>query len=377
VIRARTGRWGTSIAITALLASLMFVGTAQAGKSTSKVVLIGSSTSTASGVNDPGPNGTVPANLTFTPVSAGNMTFFDVVVKNAGGQTLNNVQLAVGFDNNGENESARPVTTTSVTPTFPVAFPTATATVSSFVGSGAGCSAGVAPTDPAISCAVGTLNSGKSFTLQVVLVTSRAAPTSIPLKAVTKVAENTNDSGSNQDTFAAEGGLPVIPFSCDGSTAFLPTTTDPTKSLSTCAIGDAGNDNNQSFGVTFPAHLTTLALKEDDAANLCPPGVVGCFGSTFSATINGSATSDIVLWTLNVDLVAVNNTNLNLNKLVVYHFDDNNILLAPTTGIANTKQNQCKSDGQANCIKSAAIDATTNVLTVKFQTAGNGSTRLR
>jgi hypothetical protein len=349
---------------------MLFVGTAQAGKTTSKGVLIGSSTTTSSGVNDPGPDATGQANLTFTPVTAGNMTFFDVVVKNAGGQTLNNVQLVVGYDSATAPENLRPVSTT-VTPTFPLAFSASPISVAlaSFSPGTPTCSTATGP----ITCAVGTLNAGKSFTLQVVLTTALSSDAAnIAVKAVTKVAENTNDNGANQDTFAAEGSIAVAGFSCGTSSAYLPGS-DP-KSLGTpCSVGDPANDLHQSFGVKFPGRLTTLTLNEDGTSTLCP--TTDCFGALFVADIAGDTTSDIVTWTVNIDLVAVNRTNLNLNKLVIYHYNDAGAL-SPAAGIANTKQNQCKSDTQANCVVSAVIDAT-NVLTVSFQTAGNGSTRIR
>ena len=362
MIRARTGRLGIAVAITALLVSQVFVGTIDAAKSTSKVVLIGSSTTTASGVNDPGPAATGQALLTFTPVSAGNMTFFDVVVKNAGGQTLNNTQLSVGYDDNPTVEGVRPVTTT-LTPTFPLAFSLSPTPVTLSSSLPTNCNT----TNGPINCTIGTLLAGTSFTIGVVLSTSVAG--TVAVKAVTKVAENTNDNGSNQDTFAAEGTLSVGAFSCDGSSAYLPGS-DP-KSLSTCPVADARNANRESFGVAFPGHLTTLTLNEDGTSTLCP--VTDCFGALFVADITGDTTSDIVTWTVNIDLVPIGKTNLNLNKLVIYHYDDAGVL-SPATGIANTKQNLCKSTTQANCVVSAVI--TNDVLTVVFQTAGNGSTRI-
>jgi hypothetical protein len=345
-------------AVISLAALTTFVVPASAARTTSKVVLIGSSI--AGEVNDPGPTGTGQAKLTFTPVTAGNLTFFDVVVKNAGGQTLNNVVLSVGYDDNATVESVRPVAST-LTPTFPVAFPTGTVTLSSFTGTG--CTAADA-TLGRIDCAVGTLTTGSSFHLEVVLATSVGA--SVPLKAVTKVAENTNDNGSNQDTFAAEGVLTVAPFSCVTSSAYLPGNSDQ-KTLDTCPL--AGT-HRESLGVKFPGRLTTLTLKEDGTANLCP--TTACFGSTFVADIADDAATDIVTWTVQIDLVPLGKTNLNLNKLIVYHYDDAGVL-SPAGGIANTKANKCTTGG-SNCIESATI--VNDILTVVYRSNGNGSTRM-
>jgi hypothetical protein len=368
VLRARMGRLGTLAAVTVLLASQAFVGAASAAKSTSKVVLIGSSVG-ASGVNDPGPAATGQANLTFTPVSAGNMTFFDVVVKNAGGQSLNNIQLSVGYDSNADPESGRPVTL-AVTPTFPVAFPVSTGvTLSSFSPAGTTCAAADASVGR-IDCVVGTLSKGASFKLQVVLATSIAG--NVPVKAVTKAAENSNDNGGNQDTFAAEGTLPIGAFSCDSSSAYLPGSAAD-KTIGTCPIGTSGNANKQSFGVKFPARLTTVTLKEDGTADLCP--VSDCFGTTFVADITDDAATDTITWTVSVDLVAAGKTNLNLNKLVIYHYADGDTADADAVAIANTNKNVCKTTSQKDCVVALAT-ITNDILTVSFQTAGNGSTRL-
>ena len=364
--RARGGRWAT-VAVTVLVVSQIMVGVASAApKPTSKSVLIGSSTTTGSGVNDPGPTGTGTANLTFLPVSAGNHTLFDVVVKNNGGQTLNNIQLSVGYDDNNTPENGRPVTT-SLTPTFPVAFPAGNVTIASFVPTGTTCAAADASLGP-INCTVGTLPTGASFKLQVELATTTGG--GVPVKAVTKVAENTNDNGSNQDTFAAEGVLNIADFSCDSSTGYE-APNGGTNTLGTCPVTDTRNGNRQSFGVTFPGRLTTISLNEDATANLCPD--TACFGSTFVASIVGDTTGDIITWNISVDLVPLGKTNLNLNKLVVYHWNDAGTL-SPAGGIANTQKNQCKSDSQTNCFLSATI--TDNVLNAVFRTAGNGSTRL-
>jgi hypothetical protein len=347
---------------TASIALTVLVAPVSAARSTSKLILVGSSL--GSGVNDPGPTATGAAQLTFTPVSAGNLSLFDVVVKNGGTQNINNVQLSVGYDSVDTVESARPVTS-ALTPAFPIAFPAGTVTIASFTG--AGCSLDAPDVGP-ISCTIGTLAKGASFRLEVVLATSVAG--TVPVKAVSKVSENTNDNGSNQDTFAAEGNLVVTPFSCDSTSAYLPGNAG-TKTIGTCPVGDAANANQQAFSVQFPARLSTVTLNES-TATLCPVAT-GCFGATFEADIVGDATSDIVTWTVTIDLTSVGRTNLNLNKLVVYHYNDAGVL-SPTDGIANTKKNECKNAGQANCIVSASI--TSDILTVVFQTDGNGSTRL-
>ena len=365
--RARGGRWAT-VAVTVLVVSQIMVGVASAApKPTSKTVLIGSSVG-ANGVNDPGPTSTGQANLTFTKVSAGNHTFVDAVVKNAGGQTLNNVQLSFGFDGNPVAESVRPVTTT-LTPTFPVAFPSGTdqnVTIAAFTPNTPTCTAADANLGP-INCTVGTLLTGTSFKLQVELATASAG--AVKVKAVTKVAENSNDNGANQDTEAAEGTLNIGAFSCDSSSGYDAPKTNGTNTLGTCPLTDTRNGNGQSFGVTFPGRLTTVDLKEDGTANLCPD--TACFGSTFVASIVGETKADIITWNISVDLVPLGKTNLNLNKLVIYHWDTDTS--KPPTAIPY-KNNQCTSTSQANCFVSATI--TNNILNVVVQTAGNGSTRL-
>jgi hypothetical protein len=101
--------------------------------------------------------------------------------------------------------------------------------------------------------------------------------------------------------------------------------------------------------------------------------VDGCFGASFNADLAGDSPTDLVTWNISVDLAAVGKTNLNLNKLVVYHYNDSNVL-SPAGGIANTNKNACKSASAGNCIVSASITGT--ILTIEYRTLGNGKTRL-
>ena len=147
--------------------------------------------------------------LTSSSVSGGESTSFVVTVKNLGGQNLNHVFAFIGADNNPAVE-ANPQS--AITPTKPVAFPTGTSATAS------GCTGG----DGAVlTCDLGSLAKGKSFTTTVVLSSGQGVSAQqLGTKATAFVAETANDNGSNTDTFAAEGGVNLLPFSCVSVTAY-------------------------------------------------------------------------------------------------------------------------------------------------------------
>ncbi len=334
------------------------------GRNTSKSILIGSSDGSG-GVQDPGPNGDGHATLSFTPVTAGGLTFFDVVVMNDGGQNINDVSLSVGYDSDTRDESARPVTV-DLTPTFPVAFPADSGlTVLTFAPMGDTCTLGAADVGP-ISCNVGTLRKGQSFKLQVVL--SAATPGAIPVKAVTKVSENTNDNGGNQDTFAAEGALTVVNGGCDlVSTYLLPYNANP---VDTCQ--EISGSNPQSTKVEFVNGATPTAITVGESAEDCPIAGATCIGDASTADIAIPFTG-AVKWTIQVDVTGL---NLNLNKLMVYHFKDG--ATTPDLVLDTKHKSLCKSDTDTGCLYGEPTITTVggyDILTVVVVTKGNGKIR--
>lgn len=320
----------------ALLALAVMVPAASAGNT--RQVFVGSS---SDGI------------LTSSSVSGGESTSFVVTVKNLGGQNLNHVFAYIGADDNPVVE-ANPQT--AVTPTRPVAFPTGTSATAT------GCTGG---DGVILSCDLGSLAKGKSFTTTVVLSSGQGVVAqTLNTKAVAFVAETANDNGSNKDTFAAEGGINLLAFSCTSVTAYRAV---GSKTVATpCDVAGA---NKQKAQVVLPGSLTTITLSEGATIVSCPTGTgLACIGDAVDASIDGDSTSDVVKWTITYDVSGV---SFNSNKLRVYHYNDAGTL-TPAGGFA-LKNNTCKNASSINC---GTFTQTGNILTVIFQTAGNGKTRL-
>lgn len=296
--------------------------------------------------------------LPSVTVSAGESIIFPLTIKNTGKQTLNNVMLAVGQDGLPLVVEKNPQT--AVVPQQPIDLP-AGVTISDNGTGGALCSGGAR-----LSCTVGTLGARASFEITVTITSTKAAAAAtIPTKAVVTVAEIGNDQGSNTDTFAAEGSLNLLAFSCDSISAYR--THGQSKVVSTCAVTDPDNLNGQSATITLPAHLSAIALN-DALAQACPALLATCYSNAaVEANIEGDAPSDTLTWVLDVKLAA--GTNVNVYKVVVYHEDD----AGAVTLIPLTKKNACKSAGQTNCGVAEIVEIDgIQVLRVTIQTAGNG-----
>ena len=170
--------------------------------------------------------------LPSVTVSAGESIMFPLTVKNNGKQTLNNVVLVVGRDSvpAPENDPA-----SALVPLPPVDLPTGVSITDSGTG-GTKCVAGAT-----LRCTVGTLSARTSFAITVTISSTRDAVAAvIPTKAVVTVAEIGNDQGSNTDTFAAEGSLNLLAFSCDSISAYR--THNQSKVVSTCAVTRSARD---------------------------------------------------------------------------------------------------------------------------------------
>ncbi len=298
--------------------------------------------------------------LPVVTVSAGESISFPLTVANTGPQTINNVLLKVGRDDDPAVEKNGAATKV---PTAPVALP-AGVTVAA---SGAGAS--VCDSGALMTCAIGTLRSKAAYVITVTINASRAASAAtVDLKAVVTVAEIGNDNGANTDTFAAEGSLILEPFSCNAVTAQR--TGNESKVVATCGVTDP-EAGAQSASVVLPSSLTSVALK-DNLLTACP--TTTCIGGQVQADITGDSTSDVVAWTIEVDLTALGLGTPNLTKLVVQHFDDQD----GETLIPLTRKNACKSATSTDCGAASTYTATNGhtILMVVVQTAGNGKTRI-
>jgi hypothetical protein len=341
---------------TALAASLatilVLAGSAPAFAGNTRLVTVGSAA-----------DGQLPS----VTVSAGESVVFPLTVRNTGRQTLNNVLLVVGKDGLPgvvENDPS-----SSVVPQAPVDFPTnVSITDSGTGGTNSGTGQPICTSGLTLRCAIGTLAGRGSFAITVTIsATQAAAAAVIPTKAVVTVAEIGNDQGSNTDTFAAEGSLNLLAFSCDSIAAYR---ANQSKVVSTCAVTDPRETNGQSATITLPAHANGIALN-DALAGACPAQLTTCYSNaTVEANIDLDTTGDTILWVVDVELAA--GSNVNVLKIVVYHEDDDgNVTLIPLT-----KKNACKTVTQTNCGAAEIVqEGGLQILRVSFQTAGNGKGR--
>lgn len=296
--------------------------------------------------------------LPSVTVSAGESIIFPLTIKNTGRQTLNNVMLAVGHDGLPLVDEKNPQT--AVVPQQPIDLPAGVTITDNGTGGGR-CTGGAR-----LSCTVGTLGARASFEITVTVSSTRtAAAAVIPTKAVVTVAEIGNDQGSNTDTFAAEGSLNLLAFSCDSISAYR--THDQSKVVSTCAVTDPDNLNGQSATITLPTRLSAISLN-DALSQACPALLATCYSNAaVEANIEGDATSDTLTWVL--DLKLAPGANVNVLKVVVYHEDD----LGGVTLIPLTKKNACKTANQTDCgVAEIVVIDGTEVLRVTIQTPGNG-----
>jgi hypothetical protein len=312
-------------------------------------------------------DGALPSAIT---ISGGETIPFVLTVKNPGPQVLNNVLLNLGQDDRPSIVEANPQH--AIVPTQPTDLP------SGVIVSAAGADAATAHCNAGgslLSCAIGTLAARQALNINVTISTTEStAAAVVPLKAVVTVAEIGNDQGANVDTFAAEGGLTVIAFSCDSIAAYRGI--GQNKTVSTCGLDRADNANFQSASVTIPSRLTQVTLSEGEGP-ACPVGFT-CYGETISADIAGDSPSDVISWTIQVNLTENALPKPNLQQLVVIHFTDEGVE-SPVGGISLDKKNACKSASSINCGSASLTTAADGdlILNVNVQTDGNGNLRLQ
>jgi hypothetical protein len=300
--------------------------------------------------------------LPSVAVSAGESIIFPLTIKNTGRQTLNNVMLSVGQDGLPLVVEKNPRTAVTPVPQQPINLPSGVTISDNGTGGVGVCTGGAR-----LTCTVGTIVARDDFEITVTITTSAedAAAAVIPTKAVVTVAEIGNDQGSNTDTFAAEGSLNLLAFSCDSISAYR--THGQPKLVSTCPVTDPENLNGQSASVLLPTHLSAISLN-DAVAEDCPAQLATCYShAAVVATIVGDATGDTIKWILEVRLPA--GTNVNLYKVVVQHVNDEEV----SNLIELTKRNGCKTDAQKNCGVAELVDVDgIRILRVTIQTEGNG-----
>ena len=144
-----------------------------------------------------GSPGAADETLIFTPVSAGQATKTDVLIRNDSPSTMNKTTLSIG--------------------TFPAPALPAGVTVATIFGADAGaCS--IAANKLSATCDFGNLRSGQSKNVSIIFGITNGGATQI--KLAVKVKETVNDNGANKDTFLPSANLDVAPASCDAVMTF-------------------------------------------------------------------------------------------------------------------------------------------------------------
>lgn len=283
-------------------------------------------------------------------VSVGESITFPLTVANNGKQTLNNVILTVGHDDNDDDETGA-----AGAPTQPGGLPDGV-TISA-----TGCTAA----EGILTCAIGSLRS-RPASFVVTIGSTSAAAQIVPLKAVVTVAEVGNDQGANKDTFAAEGVLTLLAADCNSIAAQRTGNESPL--VSTCGVTAAGS-GGVSASIKLPAGRSYVTLSDNTPCN-------GCYGAEVIADIDGDTPSDVVVWVIQIDVTGLG--NINLQKLVAVHLSDaDGATPNAETLIPLTKKNACKSAGSTDCGSALLLtqDGRT-ILQVTIQTPGNGKTRI-
>ena len=351
-MEARTHRTGVGLLATLLTGALLLAGAVPAFAADTRSITIGSLNGSAID------NG----NLTTTPVSEGEQSLLVVSVKNGGQQTINNVQFKVGLDGLPLVDESYP--TTPTIPEFPEAFTDGSSLTVVSTSPAKTC---LQPTSGPVSCDVGSLAKGKSFTITLLLTAGTADV--LDLKATVKVAENANDNGgaANLDTFAAEGAVDILEPGCGGLQGYLPA--GLAKQLDT--TGFLGTGCDQAIDLIVPLAATNknavvkallVPLGDTDTTTHCTSGT-SCFGDAFEISVNdGTKVNGYIEVTL------VWNTlpdGFNINKAGIVH-----VGASKTVTIDTSKKSQCTAQKTTDCWTESVYTGETWTFTVRFPENG-------
>ena len=326
MIRARIGRWWTSVAVTVLLASQAFVGTAAAAET--RFIYVGPDSRALDKVQPVG-GLTGDRTLLFTPVTAGGLTTSAVYVRNIDSQTLTHVVITI-------DQTQGDVSISAVV-----------------LGNNASsCPA----TNGNIVCDFGNLKAGASRAFTLLLATPAAGLKGI--LAVVTFNESTNPNGGTPQIRDVAGTIDVQDGGCDLVDTFLP----PGHTDSVVTSCPLTSDNPQITSVSVPGSIVSLIRVADEAPRPCPAGITTCFGQDSVADI-AIDTDATVTWTIKWLVPA----NFNVQKLgVIHYFDDGSIDF-----IRTYKKDLCTNAKPVGCFVSATLVGTT--LTAVIRSAGNGA----
>ena len=292
--------------------------------------------------------------LTSSSVSGGESTSFVVTVKNLGGQNLNHVFAFIGADNNPAVE-ANPQS--AITPTKPIEFPAGTTATAN------GCTGG---DGVVLTCDLGSLAKGQvvHHDGRPLVGPGRCGPAAQHEGDRVRGGDRERQRLEHRHLRGGGRASTCLPFGCTSVTAYR---AFGSKTVATPC--DVAGTNKQKATVVLPGSLTTITLSEGATIVSCPTGTsLACIGDAVDASIDGDTTSDVVKWTIVYNVAGV---SYNANKLTVYHYNDAGTL-TPAGGFS-LKNNACKNAGSINC---GSASRTGDILTITFQTAGNGKTRL-
>ncbi|MFL5721415.1 MAG: hypothetical protein ACJ778_13170 [Chloroflexota bacterium] len=255
----------------------------------------------------------VAGQLSFTPVTAGNSTATDIVIKNLAPSTLTQVHVSGGsqapksinpgsvMTTPGEIDPALCNSSTGAClPSLPpglyyqavyvVANPSAIAVSCPLTPA-----AGLDGLYDGLNCSIGNLASQQGLTLRVVIKTTTATTLAVEPWFALQLKEGSSATGSNSDVFLSYGRLSVAPASCDNVSNFF--LTDIPISLSNI---DQPTPCTQTTKVETTTGFTygTLATVGSVTSTLCLPNV-SCFGQlSTSSILAGASITGGVKWTI-------------------------------------------------------------------------------
>jgi hypothetical protein len=348
-----------TVATAALLGTLL-LGTGTATAADSRMLYVGDPTQESAPP--------IPYQIHPTAVSDGNVTYFDVQIKNEGRQTLTSASIAMGTliatsDGNGAFGQALPTGWTiknitslaGISPTC-VTDPASGAPTSGLVTVGA---------YDGFSCSFGNLGRNGGGTIRVYLTAGPALVNSSDIQVSGKVAEATGGNvGSNTNTFYAYGNGSFF-VSGDGRVAGL-------------------FDKNHGpivptvRGAT-PTAVDLFALSGDYVVSIdetlggppCPSTITTCSAGASTVHVNqGAAVSPYFVWTAQFP---VSSTYKLSNKTGFIHFFE----AGGYETFYNVQKTSC-SKATIPCANfSLVTDGSGNLFVqVIFKTANNGSGKL-
>jgi hypothetical protein len=263
----------------------------------------------------------IAGQASFSPVATGGSTATDIVVANASGSTLTQIQL------NGGTTSPNPINSTSVpkmpsppTPTDPAFFHAdgtqalpslpqgmdyqAVYVVRNPGAIGVSCSL-TASTQLAVglfdglSCALGNMSAGASLTLRVVVaVTAPVAAGTYEPWFELGVKEGSSGTGSNSDAFFAYSRLTVDPASCAAATSYFLDSQNVRLSNQSGVGTPCAQATGLASGSTIGGIGTLASVAIRNPAQSCPKSV-SCFGQdSVASVLAGGVVPGGLQWTI-------------------------------------------------------------------------------